>query len=166
MVTVCGECEEMIDAHKKIAEERGLFDKLHLPYSQQPYHKHGENGIGDNMADIQKAKESEGIPYIGKKIYQEKGVKEIKILNEFQMKDCDYQGKITQKPVGKVATKIDDIKEAVWEMNKATQNWFVEKYGTDSSKWITGDWITIKLASAGNANPSIYPEACSLEKKY
>ena len=118
------------------------------------------------MAEIQEAKESEGIPYVGKKLYQEKNVHEVKIISEFQMQDCDYQGKVTRKPVGKVATKNTDAPEAIWEMNKATQNYFVKKYGTDSTKWITEEWIPIKLAAAGNANPSIYPSEVSLEKTF
>ena len=82
------------------------------------------------------------------------------------MEECNYQGKVTIKPVGMVETGIEDPKEAKWQMNKATQKFYKEKYGGDSTKWITEDWNEIKLAAAGNAQPSIYPKEVSLERTF
>ena len=158
-VSVCSTCKISYNAIEEEAKRRGIISSNSRKGLQN------EKG-GENMADIQEAKKSEGIPYVGKKLYQENDVHEVKIISEFSMQDCDYQGKITKKPVGKVATKNLNVPKAIWEMNKATQTYFVKKYGTDSTKWITDEWIPIKLAAAGNANPSIYPEEVSLERVY
>lgn len=168
MVPACGVCHVMIENGKKIAQERGYYDPLRLSISQKTYASSGEVGNGRhvNMADIPDVVESDGVPYIGKKLFTEKNVRKVKIISEFKMEECNYQGNISVKPVGMVATGIDDPKEAKWQMNKATQKYFKEKYGSNSTKWITEDWHEIKLASAGNAQPSIYPKEVSLEKSY
>jgi len=167
-IPVCGDCYAMIVKDRKLAEEREFYDPLRLSISQKTYASSGEVGNGRhvNMADIPDVVESDGVPYMGKKLFTVKNVKKVKIISEFKMEDCNYQGNISVKPVGMVATGIDDPKEAKWQMNKATQKYFKEKYGADSTKWITEDWHEIKLASAGNAQPSIYPKEVSLEKTY
>lgn len=139
----------------------------HFPELEGKFYDTNQIRGGDNvMGEIPEVKESDGVAYVGKKLYQDKNLRKIKIISEFEMKDCTYQGKTTVKPVGMIETGLEDPKEARWEMNKATQKWFREKYGSDSSKWVTGDWIEIKLAAAGNAQPSIYPKEVSLEKTF
>ena len=167
-VPSCNACVIRTESDRKLAEERGFYDPLRLSVSQKTHPSSGEidDGRHVNMADIPDVEESDGVPYIGKKLFTDKNVRKVKIISEFKMEECNYQGNITVKPVGMVATGIDDPKEAKWQMNKATQKYFKEKYGGDSSKWITEDWHEIKLASAGNAQPSIYPTAVSLEKTY
>jgi len=154
MVPVCGVCHVMIEKGKKLAEERGLYDPSKKPRG------------GDNvMGEIPEVVETDGVAYIGKKLYQNRNVRKIKIKDEFKMTECNYQGKMTIKPVGLVETGVVDPKEARWEMNKATQKWMRDTYGSDSSQWI-GKEIEIKLASAGNAQASIYPIGVSLEKTF
>ncbi|MCZ6582597.1 MAG: hypothetical protein O6761_05425 [Thaumarchaeota archaeon] len=152
-VPACGVCYSMIEKGKKIAEERGLYDPNKI------------RGGGNVMGEIPEVVETDGVAYIGKKLYQEKNVRKVKIKNEFKMTECNYQGKITIKPVGLVETGVVDPKEARWEMNKATQKWMRDTYGSDSSQWV-GKEIEIKLASAGNAQASIYPIQVSLEKTF
>ena len=170
-VPACGICFAYVVKGRKLAEERGYYDPLRLPVSNKVQPQDGEqvgidNGRHVSMAIIPDVEESDGVPYIGKKLFTDKNVRKIKIISEFKMEECNYQGNITVKPVGMVETGIPDPKEAKWQMNKATQKYFKEKYGGDSSKWITDEWHDIKLASAGNAQPSIYPTAVSLEKTF
>lgn len=170
-VPSCAACIFQAESDKKLAEERGYYDPLRLSVLHKVQPQDGEQVGIDNwrhvsMADIPNVEDSDGVPYIGKKLFTEKNVRKIKIISEFKMEDCNYQGNITVKPVGMVETGIPDPKEAKWQMNKATQKFFREKYGGDSKKWITDDWHDIKLASAGNAQPSIYPTEVSLEKTY
>ena len=117
------------------------------------------------MTEIPVPTISEGMPYIGKKTYSERNVRKVTIKTEAEMGESDYNGKKTMKPMCVVTTDVTDPKEAIWEMNKATQKYMIEKFGSDSKKWI-GKELEIKLASAGNANASIYPKDLSLEKTY
>ena len=115
--------------------------------------------------EIPKPTESDGMAYIGKKTYTDKNVRKITIKTEAKMVETEYNGKTTMKPECIVTTDVQDPAEAIWQMNKATQRYMIEKHGGDSKNWI-GKVIEIKLASAGNANASIYPSELSLEKTY
>ena len=63
-----------------------------------------------------------------------------------------------------VETDVQDPKVAKWQMNKATNNHLMDKYGDDTTKWI-GQTIEVAVKQAGNANPSVYPVDCILERR-
>ena len=117
------------------------------------------------MTVIPTPTQSDGMPFIGKKTYSEKNVRKVTIKTEAAMVETEYNGKTTVKPECRVTTDVSDPAECIWQMNKATQGYMIEKYGSDSKDWI-GKTIEIKLASAGNTNASIYPKDLSLEKTY
>lgn len=127
----------------------------------------GEIGKGEKyMANIDKAPESSGngLPYLGKKTYQGENIRHIKIATEAVLVDTEYEGKPTgQKPQCEVDSDSEKCPRLIWQMNKKTRNYMVEKFGSDTSKWV-GKEFDIKLARAGNANPSIYPKDLSLEE--
>lgn len=119
--------------------------------------------VKEKMVHMEKAK-TDGTPYLSPKIVKDKGVKVVKIATEAVLVDTEYEGKPTgKKPECIAKTQVDDPKEVKWQMNKATQNYMIEKYGSDSKLWI-GKEINLKVASAGNTSPSVYPAECSLEK--
>jgi len=62
-----------------------------------------------------------------------------------------------------VTTDVLDPKEAKWQMNKATNNWCIGQWDTDTTKWV-GKEIEICVKQVGNMNPSVYPVQCNLEK--
>jgi len=172
-VPICSVCDDRMTEGKKLAQERGLYDPSRsisrLPNSSDnPTTSMGEIGKGDNIMQIPEPKSNtgnaEGLPYIGKKTYQEKNVKHIKILDEAVMIDTEWEGKSTgQKPQCTVETDVEDPKKCVWQMNKATTKYMIEKHTGDSTKWI-GVEFDIKLARTGNQSPSIYPKDLSLEE--
>ena len=138
-----------------------------LSVSQKPATSYGEIGMGEkHMAIIEKAPESSGngLPYLGKKTYQEKNIRHVKIASEAILVDTEYEGKPTgQKPQCEVDSDSTECPKLIWQMNKKTRNYMAEKFGSDTAKWI-GKEFDIKLARAGNANPSIYPKDLSLEE--
>lgn len=108
--------------------------------------------------------ESTGTPYLNVKLVKERGVKKVKIATEAFYVDTEYEGKPTGKRLECIAkTQVEDPKEVKWQMNKATQNYMIDKHGPDTSKWI-GVELELKVAQTGNASPSVYPVDCSLEK--
>jgi len=140
----------------KIAKERGFFSGNTLAGLQN--RKGGDN----DMAVIQRA--SEGGMYISQKSVQQKGIRRIKIVDEFQMVDTDYKGKVTRKAAGTVeCVNLNPVERYRWEMNKATQNWLIDQKGDDTEKWI-GFEFDIQVKQVGNMNPSVYPKELSLEK--
>lgn len=121
---------------------------------------------GGESMEIGKVQQGDGSPFLSRKTVQEKNINKVKIIDEPILVDTEYEGKSTgQKPQCTVETNVEDPKHCKWQMNKATRNYFAEKFGTDSNNWI-GKEIEIKVASAGNAQPSIYPKEVSLEKVY
>ena len=105
-----------------------------------------------------------GIPFLNKKILQEKGVKRVKILEEFKPVESIFEdGTKATRLTGVCSTQVDDPKQVKWGMNPTTQNYMIDKHGPDTAKWV-GLEIDIALKQAGSASPGIYPKDCSLEK--
>jgi len=108
--------------------------------------------------------ESEGKAYISRKLLKEKGIKKVTISSEPDYVDTEYEGKPTgQKMTYVVKTDVLDPQEAVWQMNKATNNFLTKLWGTETKDWI-GKEVEICTKQAGNMTPSVYPVDCSLEK--
>ena len=105
-----------------------------------------------------------GVPYLNKKIMQEKGVRRVKIIDEFKPVEATFEdGTKSTRLTGTCSTQVDDPKHVKWGMNPTTQNYMIDKHGTDTTKWI-GLEIDIAIKQAGSASPGIYPKDCSLEK--
>jgi len=72
------------------------------------------------------------------------------------------------KPTGKkltvtVETDVINPKTAIWQMNKATNNYLKKIWGNDSTTWI-GKEVEVNVRKVGNMSASVYPVDCSLEK--
>ena len=118
--------------------------------------------VNREMVQIQKA-EVGGTPFLNKKIVQEKGVKKVRITSEPKMVDTEYEGKKSTRLECVCSTGLEDPKQVVWQMNPTTQNYLIEKFGTETKNWIGKD-IEIQVKQAGSASPGVYPKDCSLEK--
>lgn len=164
-VNVCVTCYDVI--------QQGIatFVKKHMLFEEEihgnfPKSETYRNEMGGDNMEIPLPTGGDGTPFLGRKIVTEKGIKKVKILDEAVMVDTEYEGKPTgKKPQCKVETDVEDPKVCVWQMNKSTQKWAVEKFGADSRKWI-GESFEIKVASAGTTQASVYPKELSLEKVY
>jgi len=111
---------------------------------------------------VQKA-DSGGTPFLNTKLVKN-GLSVVKIKTEATLVDTEYLGKSTGKRLECIArTQIDDPLEVKWQMNKATQNYMIDKYGDDTNQWI-GKEILLSVKQDGSASPSVYPKDCSLEK--
>lgn len=107
--------------------------------------------------------ETGGIPYLNKKVVQEKGVKLVTIKTEPDLVETEYEGKKTTKLECICTTNVLDPQEVKWQMNATTQNFLIGKFGNDTKKWI-GKEIELAIKQSGSAQPGIYPKDCSLEK--
>ena len=112
------------------------------------------------MVEVQKATTGN---FLSKKTLQEKGVKKIKILTEAKPVDTEYQGRKQTKLECQVQTDVLDPKECTWQMNPTTQNYFIDKFGSNTTSWI-GKEIELAVKQAGSASAGVYPKDCSLEK--
>ena len=114
------------------------------------------------MPEIQKGNEGGG-SYLGKDTVIDNGIKEVTILDEFDFVEKEYEGKKRNRLQGKVKTDVKDPSECIWSMNVATQNYMIDKFGSNTAKWV-GQKIEIAIKKAGNMKPSVYPKDLSLEK--
>jgi hypothetical protein len=104
-----------------------------------------------------------GTPYLNKKTVLEKKVTKVKILTEPVFVDSEYEGKTTKKLSCECSTQVAEPKKVIWEMNPTTQNYMIDKHGSETKSWV-GLEIDIAVKQAGSASPGIYPTGCSLEK--
>lgn len=104
-----------------------------------------------------------GIPFLSKKLIQEKGIKIVKIKSEAVPVETEFEGKKSTKLECNCSTQIEDPKEVKWQMNPTTKNYMIDTYGSDTKLWI-GKTVDIAVKQAGSANPGVYPKNCSLEK--
>lgn len=104
-----------------------------------------------------------GVPFLNKKVVQDNGVKKVKIKTEPIYVETEYEGKKSQKLECVCVTQVDNPPEVKWQMNATTQNFFIDKWGPDTSQWI-GKETDIAIKQAGSASAGIYPADCSLEK--
>jgi hypothetical protein len=114
------------------------------------------------MVQIEKA-QTGGAAYLNKKAMQEKGVKTVIIKTEPKLVDVEYEGKVSKKLECICSTNVLDPAEVTWQMNATTQNFLIDKFGNDTALWV-GKEIELAIKQAGQAQPGIYPAACSLEK--
>jgi len=114
------------------------------------------------MVQVEKA-EVGGTPYLNRKIVNDKGVKKIKITSEPIFVETEFEGKKSTRLEALCSTQVADPKQVRWQMNPTTQNYMVDKYGSDSKAWI-GKEIEVAVKQAGSASPAVYPKDCSLEK--
>ena len=119
------------------------------------------------MVQIEKAQIG-GTPYLNKKIVLERKVTKVKILEEAHIVDTEFKESDGTVKRGKrleavCSTQVDDPKKVIWQMNPTTQNHMIDKYGSDTKKWI-GLEIDIAVKQAGSAQPGVYPKDCPLEK--
>jgi hypothetical protein len=114
------------------------------------------------MVQVEKA-EVGGTPYLNRKIVNDKGVKKIKITSEPIFVETEFEGKKSTRLEALCSTQVADPKQVRWQMNPTTQNYMVDKYGSDSKAWI-GKEIEVAVKQAGSASPAVYPKECSLEK--
>lgn len=109
-----------------------------------------------------------GTPYLGKKIISEKKVTKVKIASEPVLVDVEFEQadgtvKKSKRLECTCKTQVEDPKEVVWQMNATTQNYLLEKWGSETKEWV-GKELDIAVKQAGSAQPGIYPKDCSLEK--
>ena len=116
----------------------------------------------EKMVQVEKA-EVGGTPYLNRKTVNDKGVKKVKIISEPVFVETDFEGKKSTRLEALCSTQVADPKQVRWQMNPTTQNYMVDKYGSDSKNWI-GKEIEIAVKQAGSASPAVYPKDCSLEK--
>lgn len=114
------------------------------------------------MVEIAKA-ETGGIPFLKKALVQEKGVKTITIEEEPIEVDTEYEGVKSRKIEAICSTEVLDPTMVKWQMNNTTRNFLIDKYGSDTKKWI-GKKIEITIKQSGSSQPGIYPKDCSLER--
>ena len=148
-VPICYNCEAMC---------KEIFQNI----SQHNQHHgvlHSKNKGGEIMADIPEAN-TRG-QFLGQKTVLDKKINRITILDEAQIVDSEYQGKVSKRV--QCTVKGDNGEEYTWQMNKNTQNWCREKFGPDSKTWINKD-IDIQVKTVGNMSPSIYPTELKLER--
>jgi hypothetical protein len=117
---------------------------------------------GEKMTIVQKAVVG-GVPFLDKKTVLEKGVKKVKIITEPELVDTEYEGKKSQKLECVCSTQVDDPAKVKWQMNNTTRNYYIDKWGNDTAKWV-GKEDEIAVKQAGSASAGIYPKDCSLEK--
>ena len=134
---------------------------------QEFYSSPTDGGEVKNKMQIEKAQIG-GTPYLGKKIILDKKISKVKITTEPVLVDTEFdQGDGTIKKGKRLEcvckTQVEDPKEVKWQMNATTQNYLIDKYGSDTNKWV-GLEIDIAIKQAGSAQPGIYPKDCSLEK--
>lgn len=115
-----------------------------------------------NMVQVEKA-EVGGTPYLNRKTVNDKGVKKIKIISEAVFVETEFEGKKSTRLEALCSTQVADPKQVKWQMNPTSQNYMVDKFGSDSKLWI-GKEIEIAVKQAGSASPAVYPKDCSLEK--
>ena len=109
-----------------------------------------------------------GTPYLGKKTILDKKVTKVKIASEAVLVDTEFEQQDGTIKKGKrleclCKTQVEDPKEVVWQMNATTQNYLLDKFGSETKNWI-GKEVEIAIKQAGSAQPGIYPKECSLEK--
>lgn len=118
--------------------------------------------VKEKMVQVEKA-EVGGTPYLNRKTVNDKGVKKIKIISEPVFVETEFEGKKSTRLEALCSTQVADPKQVKWQMNPTSQNYMVDKYGSDSKNWI-GKEIEIAVKQAGSASPAVYPKDCSLEK--
>lgn len=104
-----------------------------------------------------------GIPYLNKKTVLDKKVTKVKIASEPILIDTEFEGKKTKRLECICSTNVIEPNQVKWQMNPTTQNYLIEKYGTETSQWINKE-IEIAVKQSGSASPGVYPKDCSLEK--
>lgn len=123
--------------------------------------------VNEKMVQVEKAQLG-GEPYLNKKMVSEKKVTKVKILDEAQLVDTEFKEpdgtiKRSRRIECTCSTQVADPKQVRWQMNPTTQNYMIDKYGSDTRKWI-GLEIEVAVKQAGSAQPGVYPRDCSLEK--
>lgn len=112
--------------------------------------------------EIAKA-ETGGIPFLKRAHVQEKGIKVIIIEEEPIEVDTEYEGVKSKKIEAVCSTEVLDPTMVKWHMNNTTRNFMIDKYGSDTKKWV-GKKVEITIKQSGSSQPGIYPKDCSLEK--
>lgn len=115
------------------------------------------------MVVVEKASIGSDTPFLNRKLVQDKGVKILTIETEPVLVETEYEGKKSTKLECICITKVTEPKKVKWQMNATTQNFLIDTWGNDTSKWV-GKEIEIAIKQAGSASPGVYPSACSLEK--
>ena len=120
---------------------------------------------GEKMVEVQKANIGDiSTPFLNRKIVQDKNVKKVKIKTEAKLVDTEFEGKPQGQRLECIAsTQVEEPKEVKWQMNPTTQNYMIDKYGSDTKDWI-GLEIDLAVKQAGGAAAAVYPRDCSLEK--
>ena len=114
------------------------------------------------MVEIAKA-ETGGIPFLKKAIVQDQGVKKLTIVEEPIEVDSEYEGVKSKKIEAICTTEVLDPSKVKWHMNNTTRNFLIDKFGSDTKKWI-GKTVEITIKQSGSSQPGIYPKDCSLER--
>ena len=115
-----------------------------------------------SMPEISKADEGGGV-YLGKDVVIDNAIKTVTIQEEFDFVESEYEGKKRSRLQGKVKTDVDEPSECIWKMNLATQNYMIDKFGSNTATWV-GKTVEISIKKAGNMKASVYPKDLSLEK--
>ena len=113
------------------------------------------------MVEIAKA-ETGGIPFLKKALVQ-KGVSNVTIDEEPIEVDTEYEGVKSRKVEAICSTEVLDPTTVKWQMNNTTRNFMIDKYGSDTRKWV-GKKVEVAIKQSGSSQPGIYPKDCSLEK--
>ena len=87
------------------------------------------------MVQVEKA-EVGGTPYLNRKTVNDKGVKKIKIISEAVFVETEFEGKKSTRLEALCSTQVADPKQVKWQMNPTSQNYMVDKFGSDSKLWI------------------------------
>ena len=104
-----------------------------------------------------------GIPFLNRKTVLESKVTKVKITTEPVLVDVEFEGKKSRRLECICSTQVTEPKEVKWQMNPTTQNYLIEKFGTETSRWI-GQEIDLAVKQMAGASPGVYPKDCSLEK--
>jgi hypothetical protein len=113
------------------------------------------------LVEITKA-ETGGIPFL-KKASVQGGLNQVTIESEPQEVETEYEGKKSLKIEAICGTNVLDPSQVKWQMNNTTRNFLIDKYGSDTKKWI-GKKIDLAIKQSGSSQPGVYPKDCSLEK--